>query len=56
MDGRVVSVNLDWIQLTGEIKFSTLLMLKNLKNLSLSGNRLTGRMFRIPGQCTRFSI
>ncbi|KAF5765354.1 putative protein kinase RLK-Pelle-LRR-III family [Helianthus annuus] len=52
--GRVVSINLDRIQLTGEIKFSTLLMLKNLKNLSLSGNRLTGRI--VPNLGSMFSL
>ncbi|KAL8211310.1 hypothetical protein R6Q57_005747 [Mikania cordata] len=40
----ITSIVLNRLDLAGEIKFFTLLTLKNLKNLSLSGNRLTGRI------------
>ncbi|KAI7755550.1 hypothetical protein M8C21_014091 [Ambrosia artemisiifolia] len=53
--GSVVSINLDGIELSGEIKFSTLFMLKNLRNLSLSGNNgLTGRI--VPAIGSMYSL
>ncbi|KAK4256727.1 hypothetical protein QN277_006414 [Acacia crassicarpa] len=42
--GNVTAVVLDRLSLGGELKFHTLLELKMLKNLSLSGNDFTGRL------------
>lgn len=43
-NGFVSAVNLDRLDLAGDLKFFTLYSLKSLRNLSLSGNRLTGRL------------
>ncbi|XP_074308669.1 putative inactive receptor kinase At5g10020 [Silene latifolia] len=40
----VVSIVLDRLNLQGDLKFSTLVPLKYLRNLSLSGNSFTGRL------------
>ncbi|KAL2907164.1 hypothetical protein RDABS01_005874 [Bienertia sinuspersici] len=40
----VVSIVLDSLNLSGEVKFSTLIGLKMLRNLSLKGNNFTGRL------------
>ncbi|KAL9241486.1 hypothetical protein vseg_015596 [Gypsophila vaccaria] len=40
----VVSINLSGMNLKGDIKFSTLVALKYLRNLTLSGNNFTGRL------------
>ncbi|KAK9670515.1 hypothetical protein RND81_13G206500 [Saponaria officinalis] len=40
----VVSIAIDRLNLEGDIKFSTLIPLKFLRNLSLSGNNFTGRL------------
>ncbi|XP_021679458.1 probable inactive receptor kinase At5g10020 isoform X2 [Hevea brasiliensis] len=40
----VTGIILDRLSLSGDLKFSTLLNLKSLQNLSLSGNRFTGRL------------
>ncbi|RWR78427.1 putative inactive receptor kinase [Cinnamomum micranthum f. kanehirae] len=42
--GSVVSIALDGLGLTGELKLSTLNPLRMLQNLTLSGNFLTGRV------------
>lgn len=42
--GSVVSINLNGLGLSGELKFNTLINLKSLQNLSLSGNFFTGRV------------
>lgn len=43
-NGFVNSIVLDHLQLSGELKFSTLVGLKSLRNLSLVGNMFTGRL------------
>ncbi|KAI3704307.1 hypothetical protein L1987_74523 [Smallanthus sonchifolius] len=50
----VSSIVLDGLDLAGEIKFSTLYTLKYLRNLSLSGNRLTGRI--VPAIGSMYSL
>ncbi|XP_065873711.1 probable inactive receptor kinase At5g10020 [Euphorbia lathyris] len=40
----VTAISLDRLSLSGDLKFSTLLNLKSLQNLSLSGNHFTGRL------------
>ncbi|XP_002532041.2 probable inactive receptor kinase At5g10020 [Ricinus communis] len=40
----ITAISLDRLSLSGDLKFSTLLNLKSLQNLSLSGNRFTGRI------------
>ncbi|XP_037495872.1 probable inactive receptor kinase At5g10020 isoform X2 [Jatropha curcas] len=40
----VTAITLDRLSLAGDLKFSTLLNLKSLRNLSLSGNQFTGRL------------
>ncbi|KAG6394536.1 hypothetical protein SASPL_145125 [Salvia splendens] len=40
----VVSIALDRLGLSGDLKFSTLLPLKSLQNLTLAGNAFTGRL------------
>ncbi|XP_042506598.1 probable inactive receptor kinase At5g10020 [Macadamia integrifolia] len=45
--GSVTALVLDELNLSGDLKFSTLIGLKMLKNLSLSGNFFTGRL--VPG-------
>ncbi|KAK4485966.1 hypothetical protein RD792_008620 [Penstemon davidsonii] len=40
----VVAISLDRLALVGEIKFSTLIPLKSLQNLTLAGNSLSGRL------------
>ncbi|KAL9229695.1 hypothetical protein vseg_005134 [Gypsophila vaccaria] len=40
----IVSISLDRLNLEGDIKFSTLIPLKFLRNFSLSGNSLSGRL------------
>lgn len=42
--GFIVSINLDRLDLVGDLKFHTLTPLRNLQNLSLSGNYFTGRV------------
>ncbi|XP_010519912.1 PREDICTED: probable inactive receptor kinase At5g10020 [Tarenaya hassleriana] len=42
--GSIVAINLDRRGLSGELKFSTLLGLTSLRNLSLSGNNFSGRV------------
>lgn len=42
--GSVSAIALDGLGLSGDLKFSTLTPLKNLKNLTLSSNRLSGRL------------
>ncbi|KAL5818394.1 hypothetical protein ACOSQ4_022236 [Xanthoceras sorbifolium] len=42
--GSIVSINLNEMGLGGDLKFNTLINLKSLKNLSLSGNHFTGRL------------
>ncbi|OMP02522.1 hypothetical protein COLO4_11029 [Corchorus olitorius] len=50
--GFVVSINLDRLNLAGDLKFNTLTPLKNLQNLSLSGNDFTGRVAPALGYIT----
>ncbi|KAJ6996671.1 inactive receptor kinase [Populus alba x Populus x berolinensis] len=40
----VISITLDHLGLAGDLKFSTLLSLNSLQNISLSGNQFTGRL------------
>ncbi|WCJ31796.1 Leucine-rich receptor-like protein kinase family protein [Euphorbia peplus] len=40
----ITAISLDRLSLSGDLKFSTLLNLKSLQNLSLSGNHFTGRI------------
>ncbi|KAG1334513.1 putative inactive receptor kinase [Cocos nucifera] len=42
--GAVVSLSLDGLGLTGDLKFTTLTGLKSLRNLSLSDNAFSGRL------------
>ncbi|GMI86628.1 sucrose-induced receptor kinase 1 [Hibiscus trionum] len=42
--GFIVSISLDRLGLVGDLKFHTLTPLRNLQNLSLSGNSFTGRI------------
>ncbi|KAK9271647.1 hypothetical protein L1049_002010 [Liquidambar formosana] len=42
--GSVIAIVLDRLGLAGDLKFSTLIGLKMLRNLSLSGNSFTGRL------------
>ncbi|KAJ4840164.1 hypothetical protein Tsubulata_000259 [Turnera subulata] len=42
--GSVTAISLDRLDLTGDLKFSTLLGLNSLQNLTLSGNAFTGRL------------
>ncbi|KAK9713337.1 hypothetical protein RND81_06G020600 [Saponaria officinalis] len=44
VSNSVVSIDLTQLNLGGDIKFSTLVPLKYLQNLSLSGNSFTGRL------------
>ncbi|XP_076887888.1 putative inactive receptor kinase At5g10020 [Bidens hawaiensis] len=53
-NGGVTAVVLDRLDLAGEIKFNTLFGLKGLRNLSLSGNRLTGRI--VPNLGSMYSL
>ncbi|XWS44855.1 hypothetical protein CRYUN_Cryun15aG0085200 [Craigia yunnanensis] len=50
--GFIVSLNLDRLGLVGDLKFHTLTPLKNLQNLSLSGNAFTGRVAPALGSIT----
>ncbi|CAH9071252.1 unnamed protein product [Cuscuta epithymum] len=50
--GCVTAIALDRIGLTGDLKFSTLNGLKQLRNLSLSGNSFTGRVVPALGYMT----
>ncbi|PKI76322.1 hypothetical protein CRG98_003244, partial [Punica granatum] len=43
-DGRVSSLSLDGLDLSGDLKFTTLIPLSMLINLTLSGNNFTGRI------------
>ncbi|WOG93654.1 hypothetical protein DCAR_0312940 [Daucus carota subsp. sativus] len=51
-DNSVTAVVLDRLGLVGELKFSTLSGLKSLRNLSLSGNSLSGRLVPALGLMT----
>ncbi|KFK28182.1 hypothetical protein AALP_AA8G482900 [Arabis alpina] len=42
--GSITGINLNRLGLSGELKFSTLIGLTSLRNLSLSGNNFTGRL------------
>lgn len=50
--GSVSAIALDRLGLAGELRFSTLIGLKQLKNLSLSGNSFTGRVVPAIGYMT----
>ncbi|KAF5944838.1 hypothetical protein HYC85_018915 [Camellia sinensis] len=52
INGNVTSISLDRLGLVGDLKFFTLGGLKMLKNLSLSGNSLTGRLVPSMGSMT----
>ena len=43
-DNNVVGVSLDGLSLSGEIKFSTVVGMRFLRSITLSGNSLTGRL------------
>ncbi|XP_022962979.1 probable inactive receptor kinase At5g10020 [Cucurbita moschata] len=53
-NGNVSAIVLDHLGLGGELKFQTLIGLKSLKNLSLSGNDFTGRL--VPALGTLYSL
>ncbi|XP_027078598.1 probable inactive receptor kinase At5g10020 [Coffea arabica] len=48
----ITAINLSGLGLSGELKFSTLLPLKSLQNLTLSGNSFTGRLVPAVGTMT----
>ncbi|XP_078429635.1 leucine-rich receptor-like protein kinase family protein [Wolffia australiana] len=48
-DDGVIAVALNGLALSGEVKFSTLVGMRNLRNFSLSGNNLTGRLVPMIG-------
>ncbi|KAL9250589.1 putative inactive receptor kinase [Drosera capensis] len=50
----VIGIVLDGLGLSGELKLSTLVGLRNLRNLSLAGNAFSGRV--VPALGTMFSI
>ncbi|CAN7113956.1 unnamed protein product [Brassica rapa subsp. narinosa] len=50
--GSVTSINLDRLGLSGELKFHTLASLPSLRNLTLSGNRFSGRVVPSLGKIT----
>ncbi|GKV12128.1 hypothetical protein SLEP1_g23319 [Rubroshorea leprosula] len=50
--GSVTGIDLSGLGLTGDLKFSTLTPLKNLRNLSLSGNAFMGRLVPSLGTMT----
>ncbi|GMI67887.1 sucrose-induced receptor kinase 1 [Hibiscus trionum] len=50
--GFIVSIFLDRLGLVGDLKFHTLTPLRNLQNLSLSGNSFTGRIAPALGSIT----
>ncbi|XVF61746.1 hypothetical protein PTKIN_Ptkin08bG0155200 [Pterospermum kingtungense] len=50
--GSIVGINLDRLGLVGDLKFHTLTPLRNLQNLSLSGNSFTGRVAPALGSIT----
>ncbi|KAA3457342.1 putative inactive receptor kinase [Gossypium australe] len=50
--GFIVSISLDRLGLVGDLKFHTLTPLRNLQNLSLSGNNFTGRIAPALGSIT----
>ncbi|KAL0709292.1 hypothetical protein Bca4012_016270 [Brassica carinata] len=50
--GSIVSINLDRLGLSGELKFHTLIPLASLRNLTLSGNRFSGRVVPSLGKIT----
>ncbi|KAL4578051.1 hypothetical protein LXL04_014166 [Taraxacum kok-saghyz] len=53
-NGFVSAIVLDQLDLAGELKFFTLYSLKMLRNLSLSGNRLSGRL--VPSLGSMYSL
>ncbi|KAI3747422.1 hypothetical protein L6452_09879 [Arctium lappa] len=53
-NGFVAAIVLDRLDLAGELKFFTLYSLKMLRNLSLSGNRLSGRL--VPALGSMYSL
>ncbi|KAL3527832.1 hypothetical protein ACH5RR_012488 [Cinchona calisaya] len=52
VSSSVTGIHLDGISLSGELKFATLLPLKSLQNLTLSGNSFTGRLVPAVGTMT----
>ncbi|KAJ0260724.1 Leucine-rich repeat-containing protein [Hirschfeldia incana] len=50
--GSIVSINLDRLGLSGELKFHTLAPLASLRNLTLSGNNFSGRVVPSLGKIT----
>ncbi|KAL3613434.1 hypothetical protein CASFOL_042697 [Castilleja foliolosa] len=52
----VVSIVLDQLGLTGDLKFSTLIPLKFLQNLTLSGNSLSGRLVPTLGSMSSLQV
>lgn len=51
-NGAVVALTLDGLGLSGDLKLSTLAGLKSLRNISLSGNKFTGRLVPAVGSLT----
>ncbi|XP_021759235.1 probable inactive receptor kinase At5g10020 [Chenopodium quinoa] len=52
----VVAISLDGLNLSGELKFSTLIGLKMLQNLNLRGNNFTGRLVPQLGSMNNLQI
>ncbi|KAL0911950.1 hypothetical protein M5K25_017889 [Dendrobium thyrsiflorum] len=54
--GAVIAVALDGLGLSGELKFSTIVGMRALRNLSLSGNSFTGRLVPAIGAMTSLQV
>ncbi|KAL5703840.1 hypothetical protein ACHQM5_022343 [Ranunculus cassubicifolius] len=54
--GSVISIDLQDLGLSGELKFSTLIGLKSLKNLSLAGNEFKGRFVPVLGTMSSLEL
>ncbi|XP_075474102.1 putative inactive receptor kinase At5g10020 [Primulina tabacum] len=52
----IVAISLDRLGLSGDLKFSTLVPLKFLQNLTLSGNFLSGRLVPTLGQMSSLQV
>ncbi|XP_051127076.1 probable inactive receptor kinase At5g10020 isoform X2 [Andrographis paniculata] len=52
----VVAIALDGLGLVGDLKFSTLLQLKSLQNLTLAGNSMTGRLVPTLGEMSSLQV
>ncbi|XP_073289160.1 probable inactive receptor kinase At5g10020 [Primulina huaijiensis] len=52
----IVAISLDHLGLSGDLKFNTLIPLKLLQNLTLSGNFLSGRLVPTLGQMSSLQV